>query len=412
MNRQPTRVESVQNSLNSFSITEAYNNSSSRSSSSNRNLSSSEDINNSSGGGQPAAPNSSNNVNSHDQIESVLALYTYVSEKPYSLPLYQGDVINVISKLPSGWWDGVNAKGQRGWFPSNFTQPLPKQPPPPATTTNDDNNNTSTIPSRPPRLSDGIVSQSNNDSIDPFTQSSTPANNMGSSTPAHLGSATPSHVGLSPAINNGIMTFEINENDEYSVGQNKNQSTIYEQQQPQQDNFYKAKQFTSIDDFDDDHHSSSINSSPPNQNTESRRGSDQSSSSFLAASNNNSNMFVQQRNKSNDSSASLPPTGDFLQSYELVDTKANDYSYSPAYWIPQVSSNGKICYVNTERKHFTGEIPFETVDESKESDMIPKTIAVTTEISEKTCTIPNLSDNQSFMEAYVVRFFFFCPISS
>ncbi len=40
------------------------------------------------------------------------------------LRLEVGDIIQVISRSENGWWDGVNQSGQRGWFPSNFTQPL------------------------------------------------------------------------------------------------------------------------------------------------------------------------------------------------------------------------------------------------------------------------------------------------
>jgi hypothetical protein len=58
-------------------------------------------------------------------IDQVRALHSYSSEKAHSLSFQKGDVLRVLLKLESGWWDGVNAQGQRGWFPSNYTIPIP-----------------------------------------------------------------------------------------------------------------------------------------------------------------------------------------------------------------------------------------------------------------------------------------------
>ena len=49
----------------------------------------------------------------------VKALYDYVADDRTSLSFRQGDVIQVITQLDSGWWDGV-IHGVRGWFPSNY----------------------------------------------------------------------------------------------------------------------------------------------------------------------------------------------------------------------------------------------------------------------------------------------------
>ena len=49
----------------------------------------------------------------------VRALYNYESDDRTSLSFRQGDIIQVITQLTSGWWDGV-IKGVRGWFPSNY----------------------------------------------------------------------------------------------------------------------------------------------------------------------------------------------------------------------------------------------------------------------------------------------------
>lgn len=49
----------------------------------------------------------------------VRALYNYDSDDRTSLSFRQGDTIQVITQLTSGWWDGV-INGVRGWFPSNY----------------------------------------------------------------------------------------------------------------------------------------------------------------------------------------------------------------------------------------------------------------------------------------------------
>lgn len=49
----------------------------------------------------------------------VRALYDYDADDRTSLSFRQGDIIQVITQLESGWWDGV-IHGTRGWFPSNY----------------------------------------------------------------------------------------------------------------------------------------------------------------------------------------------------------------------------------------------------------------------------------------------------
>ena len=47
------------------------------------------------------------------------ALYDYDADDRTSLSFRRGDIIQVITQLESGWWDGV-INGVRGWFPSNY----------------------------------------------------------------------------------------------------------------------------------------------------------------------------------------------------------------------------------------------------------------------------------------------------
>jgi len=49
----------------------------------------------------------------------VRALYDYDADDRTSLSFRQGDTIQVITQLASGWWDGI-INGERGWFPSNY----------------------------------------------------------------------------------------------------------------------------------------------------------------------------------------------------------------------------------------------------------------------------------------------------
>ncbi|KAI9276130.1 ras guanine nucleotide exchange factor domain-containing protein [Sporodiniella umbellata] len=51
----------------------------------------------------------------------VKANYAFESNDPSSLNFKEGEIIEVLCKLPSGWWDGWTS-GRRGWFPSNYVQ--------------------------------------------------------------------------------------------------------------------------------------------------------------------------------------------------------------------------------------------------------------------------------------------------
>lgn len=53
----------------------------------------------------------------------VRALYNYETDDPTSLSFREGDNIQVLKQLDSGWWDGI-VHGQRGWFPSNYCTPI------------------------------------------------------------------------------------------------------------------------------------------------------------------------------------------------------------------------------------------------------------------------------------------------
>jgi len=59
--------------------------------------------------------------NTPQPVMYVRALYDYEADDRTSLSFHEGDVIQVITQLETGWWDGV-INGVRGWFPSNYCQ--------------------------------------------------------------------------------------------------------------------------------------------------------------------------------------------------------------------------------------------------------------------------------------------------
>ncbi|KKZ64626.1 hypothetical protein EMCG_09455 [[Emmonsia] crescens] len=65
-----------------------------------------------------------NNNRGAEEVESpsalyVRALYNYTADDHTSLSFRQGDIIQVLNQLDTGWWDGVMGD-VRGWFPSNY----------------------------------------------------------------------------------------------------------------------------------------------------------------------------------------------------------------------------------------------------------------------------------------------------
>jgi len=53
----------------------------------------------------------------------VEAKFDFEAQDESQLSLKQGDIIQVISRLSSGWWDGI-CNGNRGWFPSNYVKDI------------------------------------------------------------------------------------------------------------------------------------------------------------------------------------------------------------------------------------------------------------------------------------------------
>ena len=70
----------------------------------------------------PASP-SSPFFDDHSQVDAdyVLAMHNYSPHQQGAtcLSFRAGQVIHVLNRDPSGWWDG-ELEGRRGWFPSNY----------------------------------------------------------------------------------------------------------------------------------------------------------------------------------------------------------------------------------------------------------------------------------------------------
>ncbi|KIJ28577.1 hypothetical protein M422DRAFT_214395 [Sphaerobolus stellatus SS14] len=56
------------------------------------------------------------------------ALYDYTCEPNdvSCLSFREGDIIEVLTKMESGWWDGL-LNDVRGWFPSNYVVVMSEQ---------------------------------------------------------------------------------------------------------------------------------------------------------------------------------------------------------------------------------------------------------------------------------------------
>lgn len=73
---------------------------------------------------QRQTPTSNNHLGTDSILHAIMwvrALYDYEADDRTSLSFHEGDIIQVITQLESGWWDGV-INGVRGWFPSNYCQ--------------------------------------------------------------------------------------------------------------------------------------------------------------------------------------------------------------------------------------------------------------------------------------------------
>ncbi|KAJ1972260.1 hypothetical protein H4R34_005465, partial [Dimargaris verticillata] len=60
-------------------------------------------------------------------MPTVRAVYDFEGHGPSSLSFRKGDIIEVLTRLESGWWSGI-CRGERGYFPSNYVEPHQDDP--------------------------------------------------------------------------------------------------------------------------------------------------------------------------------------------------------------------------------------------------------------------------------------------
>lgn len=73
----------------------------------------------------PVAEQEGETVYADWDCPQVNALHNYTAQQPDELSLYEGDVINVLKKLPDGWYHGERlCDGTQGWFPANHTEEI------------------------------------------------------------------------------------------------------------------------------------------------------------------------------------------------------------------------------------------------------------------------------------------------
>lgn len=65
-------------------------------------------------------------------IEVVRAIHDYNSTESACISFRKGETLRVYERHESGWWDGVNSKHKRGWFPSNFVERIDTSGPSPS----------------------------------------------------------------------------------------------------------------------------------------------------------------------------------------------------------------------------------------------------------------------------------------
>ena len=77
------------------------------------------------------------------------ALYDYQTRDASSLSFHKNDIIEVLTQLESGWWDGLLGD-ERGWFPSNYVVVISEQEAEAALSATGDFSQTSSLPAAAP----------------------------------------------------------------------------------------------------------------------------------------------------------------------------------------------------------------------------------------------------------------------
>jgi hypothetical protein len=58
----------------------------------------------------------------------VVARHDYQPTEEGCIPLKRGEILLVMNRDDSGWWDGISYESrQRGWFPSEYVMTAPQE---------------------------------------------------------------------------------------------------------------------------------------------------------------------------------------------------------------------------------------------------------------------------------------------
>lgn len=264
-------------------------------------------------------------------IDTVMGVYPYASDKPHSLSFNRGDTIYVLTKLGSGWWEGALSSGQKGWFPSNYVQRLP--------VAEGANNSHGQHVSR-----GSIVSSAGTDRT--VDSSDHPSN-----TPAYSQQPTARHGSTSTSMSNSRLTF-------MSQGSSSSSELQHVAAPSEKDG---ASTISAT-------HSMAGNSSLDYMDPLYNKATHEDDA-------------TQYSRKNSVSSVASSQNSDFFSRYRSVDTRDTSYSNSASFWMPQISSSGKLLYVNSNRFHVTDELPFERVDAKQDED-IPGSMVIPKELME------------------------------
>lgn len=323
-------------------------------------------------------------------IDTVVAIRTYGSNSTQILSFQKGDQLRVFLKLNSGWWDGINPHGQRGWFPMEYTKPLTN------IKTSISDTSTDTTDTTPNNVDNQqqIFSKFNStepfslsNSVDPFHSSpSSPLTDKSSQFDTSLSSKQQPQFNQStvpPAFN----TRSFDPSDPLSppsatATAAPTSSSYFTQFRRTSNN--PNHLFNNVFDTDSD----SLTSNKTGEEN-SRKGSIVSFMSSVTHS-------------ATGSDASLPDT-----SATAVSTPSSDYRFIEnitnvnidsdltTHWIPQATKSTKLYFINPKLKTITSSLPFESVSEKVAANLAVSGLATSFDPPPDLTMIANLHENSA-----------------
>lgn len=323
-------------------------------------------------------------------IDTVVAIRTYGSSSTQILSFQKGDQLQVFLKLNSGWWDGVNPQGQRGWFPMEYTKPLTSIK---TSITNTGTDTTDTTPNNVDKQQQ-LFSKFNStepfslsNSIDSFYSSpSSPLTDKGSQFDTSLSSKQQQPQSNQSTVPPTFNTRSFDPSDPLSppsaTAAAPTSSSHFTQFRRTSNNPNHI--FNNVFDTDSD----SLTSNKTGEE-HSRKGSIVSFMSSVTHS-------------ATGSDASLPDT-----SATTVSTPSSDYRFIEnitnvnidsdltTHWIPQATKSTKLYFINPNLKTITSSLPFESVSEKAAADLAVSGLATSFDPPPDLTMLANFHENSA-----------------